>query len=202
VVVESHPSLVGERTNRFLDALAGHPPAPALEVAMGLETANPSALERLHKRMTVDGFKRAAGQLATRDVALRVFLLVFPPFVPVQEQDDWLCRSVDLAVAAGATAVSLIPTRTGNGALERLAEEGLFVSPTIHDLERSLALAQRRAPQSTRVFADLWDLQRFADCSHCFAERRARLHAENLEQHPREPVRCAHCQTPLPPAGS
>ena len=33
-------------------------PAPALEVAMGLETAHPDALERLHKRMTVDGFGR------------------------------------------------------------------------------------------------------------------------------------------------
>ena len=65
VIVESHPALVGTRTRRFLDALGQHAtgpgPPPRLEVAMGLETAHPDALDRLHKRMNVDGFRRAAG---------------------------------------------------------------------------------------------------------------------------------------------
>ena len=95
---------------------------------MGLETAHPDALERLHKRMTVDGFRLAADELRALGVALRVFLLVSPPFVPHAEQDDWLLRSIDVALAAGASAISLIPTRTGNGALEALADQGL-VSP-------------------------------------------------------------------------
>jgi archaeosine synthase beta-subunit len=194
VIVESHPSLVGERTRRFLDALACHPSSPALEVAMGLETANPAALERLHKRMTVAGFLHAADRLAALGVALRVFVLVSPPFVPAAAQDDWLCRSIDVAFAAGATVVSLIPTRGGNGALESLAEEGFFRTPRLHDLERSLALALERAPVGGRVFADLWDLPRFADCPHCLDERRARLHAANIEQRDPLPVPCPHCR--------
>src|SRR5213079_2716284 len=44
VIVESHPSLVGPRVDRFLDALGTVP----LEVAMGLETVHPKALDALN----------------------------------------------------------------------------------------------------------------------------------------------------------
>ena len=64
IVIESHPSLIGPRLERFLDALSPYRDGPPpLEVAMGLETAHPKALERLNKHMTVDGFKRAAGAI-------------------------------------------------------------------------------------------------------------------------------------------
>jgi archaeosine synthase beta-subunit len=198
IVVESHPALVGARTARFLDALRRQRPAAALEVAMGLETAHPGALERLHKRMTVDGFLLAARHLESLGVALRVFLLVSPPFVPAAEQDDWLLRSVDAALAAGASVVSLIPTRPGNGALEGLAEEGSFLAPRLHDLERSLALARDRVPEGrARIFADVWDLERFADCAQCLDARRARLRAMNLEQRHQPQVICGRC-APVP----
>ncbi len=194
VIVESHPSLVGTRTARFVEMLGGHQARPALEVAMGLETAHPGALERLHKRMTVDGFLLAADRLESLGVALRVFVLVSPPFVPAAEQDEWLLRSIDVALAAGASVVSLIPTRTGNGALEALAGEGLFRSPRLDDLERSLAIARDRVPErSVRVFADLWDLERFAECPHCLDARRTRLRAMNLDQRHHPQVLCAHC---------
>ena len=202
LIVESHPSLIGTRTSRLLEALARHAPAPQLEVAMGLETAHPTALERLNKRMTIDAFLEAAERLGSLNVALRVFLLVYPPFVASDEQDDWLCRSVDLAFSAGATAVSLIPTRGGNGALETVADEGFFREPRLLDLERSLTLALNRAPSSGRVFADLWNLDRFSDCSHCLDERRAHLHAANLEQRVPEPVDCAHCRPSVRSHGS
>ena len=39
---------------------------------------------------TVDGFLRAAHRLESLGVALRVFVLVSPPFVPAAEQDEWL----------------------------------------------------------------------------------------------------------------
>jgi radical SAM enzyme (TIGR01210 family) len=198
VIVESHPSLVGTRTTRLLTALeANRAPdgaAPALEVAMGLETAHPDALDRLHKRMTVDGFRRAADELRALAVALRVFLLVSPPFVPHAEQDDWLQRSIDVALGAGASVISLIATRTGNGALEALAGDGWFRQPTLSDLERSLALAQTHAAgRGARVFADLWDLDRFATCPHCLDARRARLHAMNLEQRLLAQTPCPQC---------
>ncbi len=199
VIVESHPSLVGARTTRFLAALESRrtpdAPAPALEVAMGLETAHPDALERLHKRMTVEGFLLAADELRSMGVALRVFLLVSPPFVPHAEQDEWLRRSIDVALAAGASAISLIPTRTGNGALEALADEGMFCQPRLADLERSVALAHARASGSgARIFVDLWDLHRFAACDGCRDARRDRLRAINLEQRVLPQPPCRQCQ--------
>jgi radical SAM enzyme (TIGR01210 family) len=197
VVVESHPALVGARTVRLQDALARHGGAgaipPRLEVAMGLETVHPGALERLNKRMTVDDFARAAERLRTLDVAIRVFLLVAPPFIGPVEQDAWLVQSVDTAFAHGASAVSLIPVRPGNGAIEALAQGGEFHAPTLADIERSLQLARANARVTGRLFVDLWDLGRFATCSSCLEARHSRLLRMNLEQRDLPPVPCALC---------
>ena len=194
VIVESHPALIGGRLDRWLDVLArqggpGQPP-PELEVAMGLETVHPRALDRLHKRMTVDTFVAAARQLGDRRVALRVFLLIAPPFVPQEQQDEWLLQSVECALSCGAGVVSLIPTRPGNGALDAIAAEGDFHPPRLSDIERSAAHALRVAAGRGRVFVDLWDLERFSECSHCYPDRHARLHAMNLEQQVPRPVPC------------
>jgi archaeosine synthase beta-subunit len=197
VVVESHPALVGPRVDRLLQALDRHGTngqVTELEVAMGLETAHTEALRNLHKRMTVDDFARAADELRRRGGALRVFLLVFPPFVPLDEQDEWLRRSIDVAFACGAGVVSLVPTRSGNGTLEALASEGLFRAPTLADVERSADLALAHANDRGRVFVDLWDVERFAVCSDCLAARRARLHRTNLEQRRLPPVLCPRCR--------
>lgn len=186
VIVESHPSLVGPRVDRFLEALDRHrgpasPPAQ-LEVAMGMETAHPGALDRLNKRFTLDDFARAATALRDRGVALRVFLLIFPPFVPSGEQDAWLLRSLDAAFACDASVVSLVPTRPGNGAIDALAASGSFLAPDLDDVERSLTLALGHARDRGRVFVDLWDLERFARDFDNTTTRRARLEAMNLEQ--------------------
>lgn len=200
VIVECHPSLVGARVARWMDAMARHAVGgvPAFEVAMGLETAHPGALDRLNKRMTLDGFARAGDRLMGMGVALRVFLLVAPPFVPLLEHGAWLLRSIDFAWRCGAAVVSLIPTRTGNGALDAIAADGSFRSPTIHDLERSLesALSAPR-PAGARVFADTWDLDRFATCPDCLAARRARVHAMNLQQAIEPRIVCAACTPAL-----
>jgi radical SAM enzyme (TIGR01210 family) len=196
VIVESHPALIGFRVDRFLDQLdrrRTRSGRPVLEVAMGLETVSPGALERLHKRMTVDEFAAAAEALGSRGVALRVFLLVSPPFVPADEQDTWLLRSVDVALSCGAGVVSLVPTRPGNGALAAVAADGDFRAPRLEDIERSLELAQARSRHRGRVFADLWDLERFAHCPHCFDARWKRLHAMNLEQRHLPQPSCPHC---------
>lgn len=188
VIVESHPSLVirGARLDRFLRALErsstmDHRP-PQLEVAMGLETAHPTALDRLNKRFTFERFAEAARRLTDRGVALRVFLLISPPFIPSREQDAWLRRSIDAALACQASVISLVPTRGGNGAIDALAEAGEFHAPTLDDIERSVAVALQHARGQGRVFVDLWDLERFAQCQPCFAARRDRLHRMNLEQ--------------------
>jgi hypothetical protein len=166
---------------------------PALVVAMGLETAHPDALDRLNKHMTLDSFAAAAERLDAMGVALRVFLLVPAPFIAADQQATWLRRSVAFAWQCGATVVSLIPTRLGNGALDAIAADGDFTPPSIDDLERShdAALAVPR-PAGARVFADTWDLERFATCGACLPGRRARLHAMNLAQRVLPPVACAH----------
>jgi radical SAM enzyme (TIGR01210 family) len=200
VIVESHPALIGPRTRTFLAALLQHRDSstmegPVLEVAMGLETVHPVALDRINKRMSVEDFTRAASTLADMNVALRVFLLVAPPFIAPADQDEWLMRSIDTALACGATAVSLIPTRPGNGAIDQLASDGAFTPPHLRDLERVFALALARLrPAGARVFADIWDLERFASCPHCLPERRDRLRTMNLEQRPQPAVVCTHCE--------
>jgi uncharacterized Fe-S cluster-containing MiaB family protein len=196
VIVESHPALIGSRVDRFLEALNGPDAAASasvqLEVAMGLETANPTALERLNKRMTVDAFGVAAAKLKGCGVALRVFLLISPPFVMPDEQEEWLLRSLDLAFSCGATVVSLVPTRSGNGAMEALAVEGSFRAPDLDGIERSVESALTRAHEG-RIFVDLWDLRRFAQCPYCFDARRARLHTINLHQYSIPLPSCPHC---------
>ena len=196
VVVESHPALVGPRVDRFLDALdrnrGAHPPV-RLEVAMGLETAHPDALDHLNKRMTLDDFRRAAAYLLRRDVSVRAFLLISPPFVPPDEQDGWLLRSIDAAFSSGASVVSLIPTRTGNGALDALRRQGLFREPALDDIERTLDLAIGAHRGRGRILVDVWDVQRFSRCSGCLERRRERLQTMNLEQRVTPRMACSAC---------
>ena len=175
VIVECHPALVGEPVLRFRDLLAGR-----LEVAMGLETVEPTVLEKLNKRMTVDRFAQAADFLRTHDIALRVFVLVKPPFLDEAAALEWARRSVDFAFACGAGVVSLIPTRGGNGALDALAESGDFAPPKLETLEAAFDYGV--GLQRGRVFADLWDLEKFSRCAVCFPARRERLAQMNLRQ--------------------
>lgn len=186
LIIECHPKLAGRRVLDFREMLG-----PSLEVAMGLETACPAALERLNKRITVDDFTRAAAFLKGRGIGVRTFLLVNPPFIPPEAQFDWLARSVETAFEAGADVVSLIPTRAGNGALDALAAGGWFQEPALADLERGFdfALGLGRG----RVFADTWDIERFSRCGACFESRRDRLERMNLAQRSEPRAACEAC---------
>jgi radical SAM enzyme (TIGR01210 family) len=190
VIVESHPAFLaggyGERCLRFKASIPGR-----LEVAIGLETAHPEVLARLNKRMTLDAFRKAADFLHQHDIALRVFVLLSPPFLPAGEAVEWACRSIDLAAECGATACSVIPTRGGNGAMEALGER--FAQPNLHKLESVIeyGLGQRKAGRSDmRVCADLWDVERFFSCD-CSPARAQRLAAMSREQRVIERVVCA-----------
>jgi radical SAM enzyme (TIGR01210 family) len=190
VVVESHPSLVGDRVWRFRDRLARF--GTALEVAMGLETVHPEALAAINKGVRLAAFEAAAQAVRQEGIAWRAFLLVHPPFVPVCERRQWLQRSVTFARDGGATAVALIPTRSGEGAMRALTAEGSFVAPTIGDLEQ--ASADGLMTPGVRVFADLWDLNQHSRCPRCLERRRARLARQNLEQRVAAPYECRECE--------
>ncbi len=187
VIVESHPALVGERCRTLRDRIEGR-----LEVALGLETTHPDVLPRLNKRMSLDDFRRAAAFLRESDVALRVFVLVGLPWVPEEEALDWACRSMHFAFDCGATVVSLIPTRAGNGALDALADRGEFTQPGLGSLETALDFGIQLG--RGRVFADIWDLERFSRCAACLPARAARLRETNLRQAVRPRVACPDCE--------
>jgi archaeosine synthase beta-subunit len=214
VIVEAHPAFLdgrhADRCLRFRDRLRGR-----LEVAIGLETAHPETLERLNKRMTLDDFARAAEFLRRHEIDLRVFVLLRPPFLAPEQSVAWACRSLDLAAESGAVVCSVIPTRGGNGAMEALGSEGVApavaspLAPWLADLERvveyglathslpargrvegSLAARGLSARRPMRVFADVWDVERFFDC-HCAPARADRLREMNRAQRPPAPVVCA-----------
>jgi len=188
VIVECHPALIGDSCLRFRDLLSGR-----LEVAMGLETAHPEILSRLNKRMTLKQFARAAEFTRRNGIALRVFILVKPPFLNEAEALCWVKRSLDFAFDCGATVATLIPTRAGNGALEALAAQGQFSPPKLETLEAAAAYGVDLG--RGRVFADLWDLEKFSTCVHCFTARLARLREMNLRQAVPPLISCPQCGT-------
>jgi len=182
VIVESHPAYLrgpyGERCLAFRHRLGGR-----LEVAIGLETAHAAILDRLNKRMTLEDFYRAAGFLRERDIDVRAFILLQPPFMRADEAVEWGCRSIDAAFDAGATVCSVIPTRGGNGVMEAMAAElpGLAALESV--VEYGVVIGQGR------VFADLWDIERFFTC-HCSAQRAERLRFINRTQRVPAPIVC------------
>ncbi len=188
-VVESHPLLVGDRTLKFRDLLAG-----SLEVAMGLETAHPEVLQKLNKKFDLTQFAKAADLLASEGIALRVFILVNPPFLDAQAGLEWAIKSALFAFECGACAVTLIPTRTGNGAMERLHQSGEFSPPNLAMIEATqrAVLALGRG----RVFTDTWALGSFSNCPLCFEARCGRLERINLTQSDEPLISCDACDRP------
>ncbi len=175
VVVECHPRLIGSRCLEFRKRLR-----PIMRVAMGLETAHPEVLRRLNKGMTLDDFERAAGFLRRHGVGVRAFLLLRPPFLDEAEGVEWAKRSIRYAFDVGAECCVVIPTRDGNGAMERLRAEGQWAPPRLESLEEVLAYGI--GLRCGRVFADLWDIKNLLLCPRCGPARVHRLDAMNREQ--------------------
>ncbi len=177
VIVESHPALVGDRCWRFARSLG-----PRLEVAMGLETVYEPSMRRLNKRMTLGLYAEAAGLLRAHGVDLRSFLLIQPPFMPAEEVVTQTRLGVRFALEQGATVVSLIPTRVGNGALESLEMGEPFRMPQVGLIEEAFDAALDEASGRARVFLDTWDWGRFSNCPACMEARERRVKRMNAEQ--------------------
>jgi archaeosine synthase beta-subunit len=188
VTVESHAATIGPRTL----TLARKIPA-RLEVAMGLETIHPGASEQINKRLDLARFNSAARFLLDNGMDLRVFVLLGAPYIPVDESVDWTVRTVEYAVSRGASVVSIIPVRGGNGEMERLHALGHYTPPTLRQLEDALD----RCSQFTAsvVTADLWDGERFEACPHCASARIERMRRINVTGQPAPQTECAMCQS-------
>ena len=156
LVVECHPKLIREECILPFQRELGTD--TRLELALGLETAHPEVLERLNKGINRESFQRSAEWIRRHEMDLRVFVLVKPPFLNETEALEWACRSMDFAFDCGANTISLIPTRSGNGALESLEARGEFSPPRPETLEAALryGIGLGRG----RVLADTWDLER------------------------------------------
>ena len=198
VIVENHPRLTDERCVQFRDQLESN-----LEIAIGLETVHPTILAGLNKRMTVGDFDRSVRFLLSHQIAVRSFLLLKPPGLTESAAVEWALISLKHAVDVGVACISFIPTRPGNGLMEKLLASGDFSLPTIQSmetvLERGLQHVQEVAP-TTRVLMDLWDASSFFDCSRCGPARSERIRQMNLTQQIPPAIECPDCLAPRPNA--
>jgi hypothetical protein len=98
---------------------------------------------------------------------------------------------VEYAVSRGASVVSIIPVRGGNGEMERLQALGHFTPPTLSQLEAALdgCLLFRDAV----ITADLWDAQLLSRCEACGPLRIARLARVNVSGIAEPMVSCSVC---------
>jgi len=183
VVVECHPRLINEKCLFFRDMLK-----PDLQIAMGLETVHPEVLQKLNKRMDLGDFQNAVGFLARYGISTRAFILLRPPFLSESEGIVWAERSLDFTFGAGVECSTIIPVRSGNGAMDLLMKKGFFSPPDIRSLEKVLEYGI--GLKAGRVFADVWDIGLFSSCSKCLDQRTRRLVEMNLNQKILEPVVC------------
>jgi hypothetical protein len=186
VTVESHASLIGERAVELARAITGR-----LEVAIGLETIHPIARERLNKRLELSTFDKAADFLADNGIDLRVFVLLGAPHVPAAESVEWTVKTVEYAIDRGASVVSIIPVRGGNGEMERLQALGEFTPPSLDDLDA--VIDQCAASARAVVTADLWDIERINRCVECGPRRISRLERINGSGVIEERIGCDAC---------
>ena len=158
---------------------------------MGLETVHPRALPRLNKQMTVQQFDAAVALLQSKGIGTRAFVLLSPPYVTAEEAVEWAVRGVEHALDLGVDVVALIPMRGGDGELRRLADEGLFVPPSLEMFERAMeeCLGLGRGV----VLADLWDMELIPQCVACGPRRIAHLREMNRTGRVDVRVACRHC---------
>jgi uncharacterized Fe-S cluster-containing MiaB family protein len=188
VIVENHPRLCDDRVPAFRDRLRGR-----LEVALGLETVHPAILAWLGKEMTTADAAAACRRLRSWDIDIRSFVLLGLPGLDAAEALHWATEAVRFAAGHGVRHCTLIPTRSGNGWIDRLAADGLFVPPSLGLLEAAGSAALRVAG-AMLVTVDTWDLETLpGQCAACGAARRQRLVTMNLSQRlePHPPPVCA-----------
>jgi len=175
VIVECHPKLVNEKCLRFRDMLK-----PELHIAMGLESSDAEVLSRLNKGMLPGDFSSAVNYLTVNGILSRAFILLRPPFMSEEEGIIDAQKSIGFAFASGAECCTVIPVRSGNGAVDELQRLGYFSPPDLRSLENVLEYGI--SLNKGRVFADTWDLELFSKCSLCFNSRKERIESINLTQ--------------------
>ena len=186
IIVENHPKMCSDQCGEFQQQCGTQ-----LEVAMGLETSEPAVLATLNKQMTVDDFQQACHHLLRQEIRIRCFVLLRPPGVSEREGVAQALNSLRFAFDCGVECCSIIPTRGGNGILERLQRDGQFTTPSLQSLEyvQQEALNWNRG----RVFSDLWEIDQFGNCLKCITRRIERIRQMNLSQCVSPDINCDAC---------
>ena len=184
IIVESHPKLINEKCLEFNEMLEGR-----LEIAIGLETCHPDVLSSLNKKMNLDDLKGSVTFLNDHGISSRTFILLNPPFLSKEEGIFWTRRSMDFAYEAGVDCCVIIPTRSGNGAIDWLHKKGYFYRPSIYALEEVMEYGIQL--KKGRIFADLWDIEQFSTCEKCLDKRINRLTEMNLNQEISDRIHCS-----------
>jgi len=183
VIVESHPKFIDEKVLGFKKLLK-----PELQVAIGLETVHPEMLKKLNKQMTLDDFEHSVNYLSQNGIKSRAFILLRTPFMSETEGIYWAKKSIDFAFNIGVECCTVIPVRAGNGAMDLLLQQGAFCLPNIQSLETVLEYGI--SLNNGRVFADIWDLEKFSNCQKCMEQKTIRLSKMNLTQKLTNHVNC------------
>ena len=157
---------------------------------MGLETIDPNGMKLLNKSMTLDHFQQSVDFLNREGIYVRAFVLLQPLGTMEKEAVDWAVRSCQQAADWGVQRVCLIPTRSGNGFVDKMATEMGWNPPSACQLEDAFeVLVQERqrkveAGRSASIFTvDLWDWNSMSGrCGICSKRRYERLEQMNLLQ--------------------
>ncbi len=192
VIVENHATMCGDRLLRFRDLLTQE-----LEVAVGLETSNPTVLARQKKKMTLRDFANAAEFLRANEISLRCFVMLQLPHADPNRCVDDAIESVVHAARAGAVFVAIIPTRSNAPEMQHLIVSGDFTPPTLMQLETALhesLLSTQSQGLDCIVTADTWDIEAVKHCPDCQTLRVGNIRAMNLTQRSRKLTNCAACQ--------
>ena len=188
VIVESHPRFINKRCFEFADRLHG-----SLEVAIGLETADPDILSRLNKQMPLALLEDCSAELRAANIDIRIFLLVPPPYVSLNGVVASIRRSVTYATELGATHISLIPTRTRYMHATNLQEATEVEKPCLSIIEETFDQCLTAA--GVVVSVDLWDIEELATCAACGPSRIDRLRTMNLTGHQVTRIHCPVCMS-------
>ena len=192
VIVESHPAFINKNTLLFRNLIK-----PKLQVAIGLETVHPEVLQKLNKKMKLADFEHSVRFLSSNGIFSRAFILLRPPFLSESEGVSWAKKSIFYAFRTGVTSCTVIPVRSGNGALDALAANNYFEKPDIRSLEEVIEYGIEL--NEGLVFSDLWDIDSFSSCNKCLEKRKERLLQMNLDQIIYPEILCS-C-TGNPPSG-
>ncbi|MEM2943341.1 MAG: archaeosine biosynthesis radical SAM protein RaSEA [Methanomassiliicoccales archaeon] len=145
ILIESRPEFITDENISNLQVTR-------LEIAMGLESAFDSTLEKcVNKGFTVAEYERAARYLNERGIPLRTYLLLKPPFL---NESAAILDTVESAVFASrfSESISINPVNVQKGTLvEVLWKRGDYRPPWLWSLVTVLSNVEIR--KGVRIFS-------------------------------------------------